>query len=51
MNREEIIKICKACPESFETLGKTRCGICKCFIDLKAVIGPKLGKGCPLKKW
>ena len=44
----ERLAICSECPEAFETLGRIRCGQCKCFMELKAFIK---ASQCPLKKW
>ena len=44
----ERLAICAECPEAFETLGRIRCGQCKCFMELKAFLK---ASRCPLKKW
>ncbi len=45
---KERLAICAECPEAFETLGRIRCGQCKCFMELKAFLK---ASQCPLKKW
>ena len=44
----ERLAICSECPEAFETLGRIRCGQCKCFMELKAFLK---NSRCPLRKW
>ena len=44
----ERLAICAECPEAFETLGRIRCGQCRCFMEVKAFLK---ASQCPLKKW
>lgn len=45
---KERLAICSTCPEAYETLGRIRCGQCRCFMEIKAFLK---ASQCPLKKW
>lgn len=42
------LKICKECDAAKYFLGRIRCDVCGCFMELKAAM-PAMH--CPLKKW
>ncbi|MFQ5652070.1 MAG: DUF6171 family protein [bacterium] len=42
------LKICGQCEQAKYLLGRLRCGVCGCFVEVKAAF-PSLD--CPLEKW
>ena len=48
MTAEERIQVCDNCPELKGSLPWARCGVCGCFVEVKARIPIS---ECPLGKW
>ncbi|RMH87712.1 MAG: hypothetical protein D6681_14965 [Calditrichaeota bacterium] len=48
LSYRDRLAVCRQCEEAKYFLGRLRCGVCGCFMELKAAFS---SRHCPVDKW